>query len=68
MKIKDKGFIKLMIFKTVVFVLALALAALTVRVITNNTDGRRQIVDEDGGQEISLPVPSEDDKGDFSYE
>lgn len=62
MKIKSKEFIKSMLLKIAIYAIAICLAALTVRVITNNTDGRRQIVDEDGGKEILLPAPTSTDE------
>ena len=70
MKEKRKNIIKIIIFKTFLFLIAICLAALTVRVLTNNVDGRRQIVDEDGGQEVhkSLLVPARDGMEEFEYE
>lgn len=70
MEKKRKNILKIILLKTLLFLIAIGLAGLTVRVLTNNVDGRRQIVDEDGGQEVHklINVPTNDDMEEFEYE
>jgi len=47
---------KIIIYRLITVIVILCLMFLTYKVVTNNKDGRRQIVDENGGVEVSMPI------------
>ncbi len=51
-----------MICRFITIIVVLCLALLTFKVVTNNKDGRRQIVDENGGVEMVMPIILSEDK------
>ncbi|QAT42839.1 hypothetical protein [Aminipila luticellarii] len=61
---KRKGNIsaKRIIYRLITVIIVLCLMFLTFKVVTNNKDGRRQIVDEDGGVEVSMPIILSEDE------
>ncbi|QIB69403.1 hypothetical protein Ami103574_08710 [Aminipila butyrica] len=62
-KRKRNGSAKIVIYRLITAVVVLCLTLLTFLVVTNNKDGRRQIVDENGGFEVSVPgMLSEDEE------
>ncbi|MBN7772528.1 hypothetical protein [Clostridium aminobutyricum] len=62
---KYKGVLnaKEMIYKLITVIVVISLALLVFEVMTNDKDGRQQIVDEDGGTEASLSMILSDIKG-----
>jgi hypothetical protein len=62
---KYKGMLnaKEMIYKLITVMVVISLALLVFEVMTNDKDGRQQIVDEDGGTEASLTMILSDIKG-----
>lgn len=61
---KRKGNIstKIIIYRLITVIVILCLMLLTFKVVTNNKDGRRQIVDENGGVEVSMPIILSEDE------
>ncbi|MFV0516801.1 MAG: hypothetical protein ACK5MV_05340 [Aminipila sp.] len=61
-KRKGKYSVKMIICRFITAIVVLCLTLLTLVVVTNNKDGRRQIVDENGGVEVSMPINLSVDK------
>ncbi|MBE6033915.1 hypothetical protein [Aminipila sp.] len=53
---------KIIIYRLITVIVILCLMFLTYKVVTNNKDGRRQIVDENGGVEVSMPIILSEDE------
>ena len=62
---KYKGVLnaKEVMYKLITVIVVILMALLVFQVMTNDKDGRRQIVDEDGGTEASLSTILSDIKG-----
>lgn len=61
-KVKGKCSVRIMIYRIITVIVILCLTLLTLEVITGSNDGRRQIVDEDGGVEVNVPINLSVDK------
>lgn len=59
---KNKTNIKIIVYRVVMVIVILCLTLLTFQVVTNNKDGRRQIVDENGGVEVTKPIILSEDE------
>ncbi|MGN0711398.1 MAG: hypothetical protein ACI4LO_06520 [Anaerovoracaceae bacterium] len=70
MKGRHKHILKILFHKLLTAIVILCLIFLTCKVMTNNTDGRRQIVDENGGEEVNLliNIPEDEEMEDFVNE
>ncbi|MDD2217662.1 MAG: hypothetical protein PHX63_04445 [Eubacteriales bacterium] len=62
-KLKNAGDLRDFLMKALSIVIVIAILFLSLDVFSNNRDGRRQIVDSDGGTETSLEVMLSDIKG-----
>lgn len=61
-KKKGKNSANIIIYRFITVIVVLCLTLLTYLVVTNNKDGRRQIVDENGGVEVSMPIILSEDE------
>lgn len=62
-KLKNAGEMRDFLMKALTVIIVIAILFLSMDVFSNNRDGRRQIVDPDGGTETALEVMLSDIKG-----